>query len=95
MDLLGRKLGMNKGKTIMDLLGEIQKTIAAARTNSRTEEFANKVEAAVNKLGEVALHLGKTAMSPDVMAAFANAYAAVAEKRILDNLIARHRICQE
>ncbi|MGD9261352.1 MAG: acyl-CoA dehydrogenase, partial [Desulfobacterales bacterium] len=74
MDLLGRKLGMNKGKTIMDLLGEIQKTIAAARTNSRTEKFANKVEAAVNKLGEVALHLGKTAMSPDVMAAFANAY---------------------
>ena len=74
MDLLGRKLGMNKGKTIMDLLVEIQKTIAAARTNPRTEEFANKVEAAVNKLGEVALHLGKTAMSPDVMAAFANAY---------------------
>lgn len=74
MDLLGRKLGMNKGKTIMDLLGEIQHTIAAARTNSRTEEFADKVEAAVNKLGEVALHLGKTAMSPDVMAAFANAY---------------------
>jgi len=74
MDLLGRKLGMNKGKTIMDLLGEIQHTIAAARTNSRTEGFADKVEAAVNKLGEVALHLGKTAMSPDVMAAFANAY---------------------
>ena len=55
MDLLGRKLGLNKGKPIMDLMGEIQKTIAAARTNSRTEKFANKVEAAVNKLGEVAL----------------------------------------
>jgi alkylation response protein AidB-like acyl-CoA dehydrogenase len=31
MDLLGRKLGMKKGKPIMDLFGEIQKTIADAK----------------------------------------------------------------
>jgi hypothetical protein len=31
MDLLGRKLGMNKGKPIMDLMVEIQKTIAQAK----------------------------------------------------------------
>jgi hypothetical protein len=31
MDLLGRKLGMNKGKPIMDLMGEIQKIIAQAK----------------------------------------------------------------
>jgi alkylation response protein AidB-like acyl-CoA dehydrogenase len=74
MDLLGRKLGMNEGKTIMDLLGEIQKTISAAKATSRVEELANKVEAAVNKLAEVALHLGQTAMSPQVLAAFAHAY---------------------
>jgi alkylation response protein AidB-like acyl-CoA dehydrogenase len=74
MDLLGRKLGMNKGKPIMDLMGEIQKTIAAGKANTRVEEFAGKLEAALNKLGEVALHLGKTAMSPKVMAAFAHAY---------------------
>ena len=74
MDLLGRKLGLNKGKPIMDLMGEIQKTVAAGKANARTEKFAVKVEAALNKLGEVALHLGKTAMSPAVMAAFAHAY---------------------
>jgi alkylation response protein AidB-like acyl-CoA dehydrogenase len=74
MDLLGRKLGMNKGKPIMDLMGEIQATIAAAKANPRVQEFAGKVEAALNKLGEVALHLGKTAMSPQVMVAFAHAY---------------------
>ena len=74
MDLLGRKLGMNKGKPIMDLMVEIQATIAAAKANSRTKGFAGKVEAALNKLGEVALHLGQTAMSPKVMAAFAHAY---------------------
>ena len=75
MDLLGRKLGMNKGKPIMDLMVEIQATIAAAKANSRTTGYAGKVEAALNKLGEVALHLGQTAMSPKVMAAFAHAYS--------------------
>jgi hypothetical protein len=74
MDLLGRKLGLNKGKPIMDLMGEIQGTIAAARAHARLEDCAAKLEAALNKLGEVALHLGKTAMSPQVMAAFAHAY---------------------
>ncbi len=74
MDLLGRKLGMNKGKPIMDLMGEIQGTIAAARANARLEDCAGKLEAALNKLGDVALHLGKTAMSPQAMAAFAHAY---------------------
>ena len=75
MDLLGRKLGLNKGKPIMDLMGEIQKTIAAAKSYARTEEAAGKVEAALNRLGEVALHLGKTAMSEQVLAAFAHAYS--------------------
>ncbi|MGB5746607.1 MAG: acyl-CoA dehydrogenase [Desulfobacterales bacterium] len=75
MDLLGRKLGMNKGKPIMDLMVEIQATIAAAKANSRIAGYAGKVEAALNKLGEVALHLGQTAMSPKVMAAFAHAYS--------------------
>lgn len=74
MDLLGRKLGMNKGKPIMDLMVEIQNTIAAARADSKTAGFAGKVEKALNKLGEVALHLGQTAMSPKVMTAFAHAY---------------------
>ena len=58
----------------MDMMGEIQNTIAAAKTASKVEPFANSVETALNKLGEVALHLGKTAMSPDVMSAFAHAY---------------------
>ncbi|CAB1076681.1 acyl-CoA dehydrogenase [Alkalispirochaeta odontotermitis] len=74
MDLLGRKLGLNKGKPIMDLMGEIQGTIAAARAQAGLEDCAGKLEAVLNKLGEVALHLGKTAMSPQVMAAFAHAY---------------------
>ncbi|MDJ0875809.1 MAG: acyl-CoA dehydrogenase [Desulfobacterales bacterium] len=74
MDLLGRKLGLNKGKAIMDLFGEIQKTLNAAKEIEVTAEMAKKAEAAANKLGEVAMHLGATAMSDKVLNAFAHAH---------------------
>ena len=74
MDLLGRKLGMNKGKPIMDLMVEIQKTIAQAKAIDSLKDYAIRVEKALNRLGEVAMHLGATAMSPKVMSAFAFAH---------------------
>jgi hypothetical protein len=74
MDLLGRKLGMKGGKPIMDLLGEMQKTIAQAKSVEAVKDLAVKVEEALNKLGEVALHMGQTAMSPKVLNAFAFAH---------------------
>lgn len=74
MDLLGRKLGLNQGKPIMDLLGEIQKTLAQAKGMDPLKDEAARVEEAMNKLGEVALHMGKTAMSEKVMQAFAFAH---------------------
>jgi alkylation response protein AidB-like acyl-CoA dehydrogenase len=74
MDLLGRKLGFNKGKAIMDLFGEIQKTLQAAKANAATAEMAAKAETVANKLGEVAMHIGATAMSEKVLNAFAHAH---------------------
>ncbi|MBI9084240.1 MAG: acyl-CoA dehydrogenase [Desulfobacterales bacterium] len=74
MDLLGRKLGMKKGKAVMDLMGEIQKVIAQAKETPGLEAMAGDVEKILNKLGEVAMHMGATAMSPDVMKAFAFAH---------------------
>jgi alkylation response protein AidB-like acyl-CoA dehydrogenase len=74
MDLLGRKLGMNKGKPIMDLMVEVQKTIAQAKELDSLKEYAAKLEKALNRLGEVAMHLGATAMSPKVMSAFSFAH---------------------
>ena len=71
MDLLGRKLGLNKGKPFMDLLGEMNKTIAAAKEINGLDAMAAKVEAAVNRLGEVAMHLGTRAMSENALDAFA------------------------
>ncbi|QTA81380.1 Acyl-CoA dehydrogenase [Desulfonema limicola] len=73
MDLLGRKLGMNKGKPVMDLLGEMNKTIAAAK-EAGLDDFAADFQAVVNKLGEVGMHMGTTAMSPKVLNAFAFAH---------------------
>jgi alkylation response protein AidB-like acyl-CoA dehydrogenase len=74
MDLLGRKLGMNKGKPIMDLMGEIHKIIARAKKLEGLDAFASLVEKSLNRLAEVAMHLGATAMSPKVMRAFAFAH---------------------
>jgi alkylation response protein AidB-like acyl-CoA dehydrogenase len=74
MDLLGRKLGQNKGRPIMDLLGEIQTVLSAAKAVARTAPLAEKVESAVNRLGEVAMHIGAAAMSDKVLTAFAHAH---------------------
>ncbi len=74
MDLLGRKLGLNKGKAIMDLMGAVQQTIASAKENEATKEMAEKVEKSLNKLGEVAMHMGGIAMSPQVLEAFSLSY---------------------
>jgi alkylation response protein AidB-like acyl-CoA dehydrogenase len=71
MDLLGRKLGMNQGAVFMNYLAEMQKTIVDAKQISELEDLAGKVEAAVNRLGEIAMHMGKTALSSDIKVAFA------------------------
>ncbi len=74
MDLLGRKLGLNKGKPIMDLMGEIQAITGQAKEHEDLKPLAEALEKALNRLAEVAMHLGATAMSPQVMNAFAFAH---------------------
>ena len=74
MDLLGRKLGMAKGQVFINFLGEIQKTVAQAKTMPGLEEIGTEVEKAANRLGEVAMHLGTTAMSEKFKVAFAAAF---------------------
>ncbi|MBA3035867.1 MAG: acyl-CoA dehydrogenase [Desulfobacterium sp.] len=74
MDLLGRKLGMNKGKPVKDLVGEILKTIASAKGIQGIESLAENLEKALNKLGEVTKHIGASARSPKVLSAFAFAH---------------------
>jgi hypothetical protein len=72
LDMLGRKLGMKEGAVFINFLSEIQKTVTRARQTEPTQDLAVKVEAAANRLGEVALHLGKKAGSAEFMVAFAH-----------------------
>lgn len=74
MDLLGRKLGMNEGRPIMDLLGEVQAVVTKAREIPTLADLADKLTENLNTLGEVAMFMGKTAMSEKIMQAFAAAY---------------------
>ncbi len=74
MDLLGRKLGMAKGQVFMNFLGEIQKTVSLARDTAGLEEITAEFERAVIRLGEVALHIGKRALSPKFKVDFAHAF---------------------
>lgn len=73
MDLLGRKMGMKKGAVFMEFLGEIQKVIAQAKATKGLEGLAELLDTAVNRLGVVAMHMGKTAMSLDFKVAFSHA----------------------
>ncbi|MCW7752510.1 acyl-CoA dehydrogenase [Desulfobotulus sp. H1] len=74
MDLLGRKLGMKKGKIFMSLLQKIGAAVAEAKGVDALAPLAVQTEASLNKLGEVAMHMGKTAMSEKVMTAFSFAH---------------------
>jgi hypothetical protein len=74
MDLLGRKLSMNKGRPVMDLMTEMNKTIAAAKEITALEGLAADVEKAVKRLGETGIQIGRAAMSPKVLNAFALAH---------------------
>lgn len=73
MDLLARKLGMNKSKPFMDFLGEVSGAVASAKQVDDLKAGAEIVEKAVKRLGEVAMAIGKTAMSEKVLDAFASA----------------------
>ena len=74
MDLLGRKLGLNKGQAFRDLLGEMNRIIGEAGTVERLKSLAWDTEKAVNRLGETAMHMATTAASDKVMNAFAFAH---------------------
>jgi hypothetical protein len=74
MDLLGRKLGMKEGTVFIDFLNEIKTTIDQAAENAHLADLAGRVDKALNRLSEIALHISKTAFSIDMKLAFAYAH---------------------
>ena len=75
MDLLGRKLGLNKGRSYKDLIKEMRDMAETAKAVSGLETLAADVENAISKLEEAALSIGSTARSENMMSAFAHAYS--------------------
>jgi hypothetical protein len=74
MDLLGRKLFMNKGKPLADFIAEIRKTIALAEKVESLTGLANKVENVTKKLEELGAYLTKTFMSEKMISVFSYAH---------------------
>jgi alkylation response protein AidB-like acyl-CoA dehydrogenase len=74
MDLLGRKLGMKKGKPFIEYLGRMHQAIANAKKIDALKEMAQRVETAVNRLSEIAIHLAKTSMTDNILNAYAFAH---------------------
>jgi hypothetical protein len=74
MDLVGRKLPMNKGKTVMEFMGELQKTVFRAKAIAQTNDLAGRFEKAVKRMGDVGMHMFKLSSSKNVLNAFAFAY---------------------
>lgn len=70
IDLLGRKLGMKKGKPFMDFLNEIQKTLQEALKIEEVKEIAEDFKTFFEKYMGVAKVLGEKAGSDDVLKAF-------------------------
>ena len=73
MDLLARKLFLNKGQSFKDLMDEIQKTIDQAADMENLKTLSLNLSMALGRLKEVAQNIGQTLRSEDMMNAFANA----------------------
>ncbi|WDP90924.1 MAG: acyl-CoA dehydrogenase [Desulfobacter sp.] len=74
MDLLGRKLGLNKGKAFTDLLAEVSKTIEGAKAVEGLGDQAAALETALNTLMKTAKSLGGLMGDGKIENAFAFAH---------------------
>jgi alkylation response protein AidB-like acyl-CoA dehydrogenase len=80
LDLLGRKVTMNNGAAFKALLGEINKTIAAAAVTPLAS-YAEQLGTALADWGQCTLTLGKAmAKEPNLALANANVYLDVASR---------------
>ncbi|WP_022668041.1 acyl-CoA dehydrogenase [Desulfospira joergensenii] len=74
MDLLGRKLSMNNGKSFDYFLEQIQKTVTKAREIQGVEELAGKVSHALTRLEELAAEMKQRSRSEKALNAYAFAH---------------------
>ena len=71
MDLVGRKLGMDKGKPFIHFLAQIEKTLAAAKQEPGLSPLTETMERFLASYAEVAHEISKRAAAGKVMEVFA------------------------
>lgn len=74
MDLIGRKLGLNQGKSFKYFIDQMKKTIDEAQGIDGIEGLAKKVNHAVSRLEALALEIGARARSEKALNAYAFAH---------------------
>ncbi len=74
MDLLGRKLSMNGGKSFEYFLDQIRKCIQKAKDIEGVEALAGKVDQAVTRLAELAAEMKERSRSEKALNAYAFAH---------------------
>jgi alkylation response protein AidB-like acyl-CoA dehydrogenase len=73
MDLLGRKLGLNNGRSFMDLIGEVRQTIDQARETQGFQSLCDRLASALERLLETAQSLAGDLKTEKIHVAFASA----------------------
>ena len=74
MDLVGRKLGMNKGAFLMSLLGEMNKTVAKVKGIPALKDLAEDLEAGVGAVADIAMFFAKCGKEGKFLVPISNAY---------------------
>ncbi len=72
MDLLGRKLGMNKGQVFVSLIQEIETAMERAKLRELLRDLVAEMAPVIKEFSKTALHIGQNAMSPEFKTAFAH-----------------------
>jgi hypothetical protein len=74
LDLVGRKLAMQKGAYFMNFLGEMSATIAQAQGIAAVSKLAEAMQAAVNTLAEMGMFFSKCGKEGKFLIPIAHAY---------------------
>ncbi len=74
MDLLGRKIGLRKGEIFMFFMQTVRAGIQKTEKIEDLRALGEKLEAALNRYGEVAVFLSKRALGADIKLAFTQAH---------------------
>jgi alkylation response protein AidB-like acyl-CoA dehydrogenase len=73
LDLVGRKMGANKGMNVMNLFGEINQTIAKAKENAEMKDYAVHLEGAYNAVVGLTMQFAAWGKSSSVLLPILNA----------------------